>query len=491
MTLLGQLYRSSLALLTDLYQLTMAYGYWQTGLAQREAVFHLTFRRNPFDGQFAIACGLRYVVDFLHDLQFTTEDLDYLARLTSAEGHALFAPAFLEFLGELELECDVDAVPEGTVVFAQEPLVRVRGPLLQAQLIETPLLNFINFQTLVATKAARVCRAAGGQPVLEFGLRRAQGIDGGLAASRAAYVGGCAATSHALAGKLFGIPVKGTHAHSWVLAHDDELAAFHAYAAVMPDNCLLLVDTYDTIEGVRHAIQVARKLRDQGHRLLGIRLDSGDFVALSRQARILLNEAGLSGSAIVASGDLDEFRIAHLRQQGAAIDVWGVGTRLVTAYDQPALGGVYKLAALRDARGLWCYKLKLSDDGTKMSDPGILQVRRLQAADGRFLADVIYDELHGCDEPLRFVPFGTDLPARSIEASSQTDLLVPVLRSGRPVYTPPDASVARTRAAEQLQALDEAVLRLEQPQPYLVGVERQLQDVKQDLIRRTRASLRA
>jgi nicotinate phosphoribosyltransferase len=481
-TTLGRLYRPSLALLTDLYQLTMGDGYWKQGLAEREAVFHMTFRRPPFGGEFAVACGLSYLIDFLGDLRYTAEDGEALARLTSADGHPLFASAFLDELRRWDFRCDVDAIPEGTVIFAQEPLVRVRGPLLQCQLVETTLLNLLNFSTLVATKAARVCRAAGGQPVLEFGLRRAQGIDGGLAASRAAFIGGCAATSNVLAGVLFDIPVKGTHAHSWVMAFPDEQQAFQAYAAAQPHNCVLLVDTYQTRTGVRHAIEVAGQLRQRGQRLLGIRLDSGDLVTLSRQARTLLDEAGLPDVAIVASGDLDEHEIARLRREGATIDVWGVGTRLVTAYDQPALGGVYKLALLRNDRGQWSYKVKLSEDGTKMSDPGLLQVRRLWADDGRALADVIYDELIGIEAPVQFVPLADDLHQRQLDAASHTDLLVPVFRAGQLVYTAPPPSAARAHAAVGLQAFDETVLRLDQPRSYLVGIERRLYDLRCQLI---------
>jgi nicotinate phosphoribosyltransferase len=482
--MLGQLYRSSLALLTDLYQLTMACGYWKTGLAAREAVFHLTFRRHPFGGQYAVACGLSQVVDFLRELRFQAADLQYLATLAAADGGALFDPAFLDTLAQWEFRCDVDAVPEGTVVFAQEPLVRVCGPLWQCQLLETPLLNLVNFPTLVATKAARVCRAAGGQPVLEFGLRRAQGIDGGVTASRAAFVGGCEATSNVLAGSLFDIPVKGTHAHSWVMAFDDERQAFQAYADAMPHNCVLLVDTYDSLNGVRHAIEVARRLQAQGHRLLGIRLDSGNLETLSRHARQLLVEAGLSEVAIVASGDLDEYEIARLRQAGATIDVWGVGTRLATAHDQPALGGVYKLGMLRDQRGQWEYKIKLSEDGSKMSDPGILQVRRSYAAGGRALADVIFDELQGLDLPGRTGPAVDPLHTWPAGAVAFQDLLIPVFRAGRPVYAPPSAGEARSHAARQQGTIDEAVLRQDHPEPYPVHIEPRLDRLRRELLHR-------
>lgn len=482
MSTLPSLYRHSLALLTDLYQLTMAYAYWKNGLADREAVFHLTFRQNPFGGQFAVACGLSYAVDFLRDLHFNDDDLDYLASLSTADGKPMFEPAFLSYLRKLEFRCDIDAVVEGTVVFAGEPLVRVRGPLLQSQIIETPLLNMINFQTLIATKSARVCRAAAGRPVLEFGLRRAQGIDGGLAASRAAYVGGCAATSNVLAGKLFGIPVKGTHAHSWVMAFDDERSAFQAYAAAMPDNCIFLVDTYDSLTGVRHAISVAQQLRQDGHELLGIRLDSGDFAALSREARRLLDEAGFPAAAIVVSGDMDEDRIELLLRDGARIDVWGVGTRLVTAHDQPALGGVYKLAALRDPDGNWRYKLKLSEQGSKSSDPGILQVRRLRTAAGRFAADVVYDEPSGLSDPLRLVPAGADSAELPPEHDGHDDLLIPIFRAGRLLDAPPSASEARVRVQAQLAACDDSVLAARGARPYLVGLDSGLFELRSRLL---------
>jgi nicotinic acid phosphoribosyltransferase len=322
---LARVYRDSLALLTDLYQLTMAYGYWKSGTAEKQACFHLAFRKNPFGGGFAVACGLQPAIEYVESLRFQDEDLDYLAGIQGNDGRPLFEEGFLDHLRTLSFCCDLDAVPEGTVVFGQEPLVRVTGPLLVAQLLETPLLNLINFQTLIATKAARLRLAAGDDPILEFGLRRAQGIDGGLAAARAAYAGGCDGTSNVLAGKVYGIPVKGTHAHSWVLSFDSELEAFAAYAAALPNNCVFLVDTYDSLQGVRHAVEVGRKLREQGHEMIGVRLDSGDLAWLSREARRILDEAGFPEAQILASNDLDETLIADLKRQGAAIGVWGVG----------------------------------------------------------------------------------------------------------------------------------------------------------------------
>jgi len=486
-TALPDIRKHSLALLTDLYQLTMAYGYWKNGSAEREAVFHLVFRKCPFDGQFAVACGLSHMVDYLRELRFSDSDLQYLATLVGADDRPLFDPAFLEYLRGVEFRWNVDAVPEGTVVFAYEPLVRVRGPLMQCQIVETALLNMVNFQTLIATKAARVCRAAGGQPVLEFGLRRAQGIDGGLAASRAAFVGGCAATSNVLAGKLFDIPVKGTHAHSWVMSFEDERRAFEAYAEAMPNNCVLLVDTYDTKSGVRNAIEVARELRRRGHEMMGIRLDSGDLASLSRDARVMLDEGGFPNAKIVASSDLDEYEIERLRGVGAKIDIWGVGTRLATAYDQPALGGVYKLSALKDDAGRWDYRLKLSEQEVKTSDPGILQVRRFRDGQGQCVADVIYDEPTGIEEEARFVPLGRRDEATPIDSQVSEDLLVPMFRAGRSVCDPPSAPEARSRTQSQLNTIDESVLRFDNAQSYVVGLEKRLHDMKANLIAAARA----
>ena len=351
MTRLSEIYKTSLSLLTDLYQITMAQGYWKLGRAEREAAFHLFFRKSPFQGGYTVVAGLEYIVEYLRQFRFQQDDIDYLAGLQGNDQRPLFQRDFLDYLGNLELCVDVDAIPEGTVVFPHEPLVRIKGPILQCQILETALLNIVNYQTLIATKAARICTATGGQPVLEFGLRRAQGIDGSLAASRAAYLGGCTATSNVLAGKLFGIPVRGTHAHSWVMSFDEELSSFEGYAQVMPNNCVFLVDTYDTLDGVRNAIRVGKQLRENGHEMVGVRLDSGDLAYLSIEARKLLDEAGFNNAAIVASNDLDEHIIASLKDQGATIAVWGVGTKLVTAYDQPALGGVYKLGAMQSGNG--------------------------------------------------------------------------------------------------------------------------------------------
>jgi len=479
------IYGGSLALCTDLYQLSMACGYWKAGHSEREAVFHLTYRRPPFGGGYAIAAGIGPALDFLQRLRFTDDDLAYLATLTDAIGGPLFPGGFLEYLRALRFTCTVDAVPEGSLVFPHEPLLRVRGPIGQAQLVETALLTLVNFQTLIATKAARVNQAARGKTVLEFGLRRAQGFDGGLGASRAAYIGGCAATSNVLAGKLYGIPVRGTHAHSWVMFHGDELASFRAYADALPGNCTFLVDTYDTIEGVAHAIEVGRELKAKGYPLGGIRLDSGDLAHLSIEARKMLDAAGFPDARIVASNDLDETLIASLFEQGAQIDTFGVGTKLVTAFDQPALGGVYKLGASRDADGTWREAIKLSEQPIKISNPGILQVRRFRR-EGELVGDVIYDSerglagplLHDIEDPLR--------PAWAPAFETGEDLLVTMLDGGRLVRAPDSLEVARARAAAELRQLSPRTRRFMNPQPYPVGLDRHVHTRKQQLIAEAR-----
>ncbi|AHF89991.1 nicotinate phosphoribosyltransferase [Opitutaceae bacterium TAV5] len=477
-------------LMTDLYQLTMACGYWKTGTHVKEAAFHLTFRRPPFQSGYTIAAGLGDAIAWLRDLHFTDADLAYLRTLAGPDDSPFFEAGFIDHLREFAFTCDVNAVPEGTVVFPHEPLLRVTGPILQAQLVETALLNFINFQTLIATKAARICGAAQGEPVLEFGMRRAQGIDGALAASRAAYIGGCAATSNVLAGQLFGIPVRGTHAHSWVMSFDDESAAFEAYAGAMPHNCIFLVDTYDTLDGVRRAVEAGRRLRERGHRMAGIRLDSGDLAWLSIEARKILDEAGFTDAVIVASNDLDEHIITSLKQQGAKIGSWGVGTRLVTAYDQPALGGVYKLGAIREPGGDWEFKLKLSEQVAKISNPGILQVRRHTHA-GEFVGDTIYNEQ---DPPpagaATFIIDPADLTRRKAIPADATaeDLLVPIFRGGRLVYDPPALETIRTHAQTQLSRLYRGTRRLLNPHEYPVGLDPKLHDLKTRLILKQRGA---
>jgi len=477
------LYRSSLALLTDLYQITMAYGYWKSGRDNDEAVFHLSFRENPFNGGYAIACGLSHAIDYLTNLRFDESDIAYLETLRGNDRNPLFEKEFFHYLRKLEFKLDLDAIPEGTAVFAHEPLIRVKGSVLACQLVESPLLNIINFQTLIATKAARICQAAQGEPVVEFGLRRAQGIDGSLSASRAAYIGGCTATSNVLAGKLFGIPVKGTHAHSWVMCFDDELSAFDAYAKALPNNCIFLVDTYDTLQGVRNAIETGKRLREAGHEMVGVRLDSGDLAYLSIEARKMLDEAGFPKVSIVATNDLDEHLISSLKQQNATIAVWGIGTKLVTAYDQPALGGIYKLSAIRREGENWQYKVKLSEQSLKTSTPGILQVRRFRDANG-YVADMIYDTLLGISSKPIIIDPVDHLRRKKLDTSKlvHEDLLVPVLQAGRQVYRQPALGEIQQRTISQLKNFHQGVLRLDHPHSYPAGLEQRLHELKMKLI---------
>ncbi len=485
----NSLYGHSLALLTDLYQLTMSYGYWKSGLADKEAVFHLFFRRTPFHGGFTIAAGLETVVEFLHNFRFNPSDLNYLASLKGPDDTALFETEFLDYLAKMKFTCEVDAVPEGTVVFPYEPLIRVQGPLIQCQILESPLLNLINFPSLIATKAARMRIAAKEDEVIEFGIRRAQGIDGALTASRAAYIGGCNSTSNVLAGKLFGIPVKGTHSHSWVMVFDGELESFQAYAEAMPANCIFLVDTYDTIQGVKNAITVGNWLKAHGSKLVGIRLDSGDLAYLSIKSREMLDEAGFSDVKIVASNELDETIISELKRQGAQITVWGVGTNLVTAKDQPALDGVYKLSAIRDPGKEWKYKLKLSEQMVKVSNPGILQIRRFSKGKQN-LADVIYDIQNPINPECTLVdPLDATRQKTLKKGLESKDLLIPIFRSGKLVYQLPKLQDIRANTQNELAQFHVGLKRFLNPHQYVVGMEKSLYDHKINLIKKIRSQI--
>jgi nicotinate phosphoribosyltransferase len=492
----------SQTLLTDLYQLTMAYGYWKSGLHETRAAFHLGFRTLPFHGGFALVCGQGSAREWLEEFRFDKSDCAYLATLTGADGGPLFDEGFLKYLGSLRLELDIDAVDEGEVVFGHQPLLRVEGPILHCQLVETALLSIINFQTLIATKAARVCLAARGEPVLEFGARRAQGLDGALSASRAAFVGGCAATSNVLAGKRWGIPVRGTHAHAWVMLFPDETQAFEAYAQAMPNNCTFLVDTYDTLDGVRHAVEVGRKLRENGHELAGIRLDSGDLAYLSIEARKILDEGGFPNANIVASNDLDEKTIDSLKAQGARVNVWGVGTNLVTGGDQSALGGVFKLSAVHQG-GAWQPRLKLSEQTVKTSIPGRQQIRRfsraqapdsLEGSTGQCVADAIYDidSARASDVPqgCEIVHPADSMRRRTIDPTREQlvsrDLLSPWFRAGRGVREIETLAQARQRAQERLSGFHPTITRLLNPHEYPAGIEESLHETRARLITEAR-----
>ncbi|MBK5257425.1 MAG: nicotinate phosphoribosyltransferase [Vicinamibacteria bacterium] len=488
MNALESLYRPSLALLTDLYQLTMAHAHWKTGSYRKEAVFHLYFRNNPFGGGFTVACGLTRAKEFLSNFRFEDNDLLYLRTLLGEEGARLFDEGFIEYLRELTLECDIDAVDEGRIVFPGAPLVRVRGPIIAAQLIETPLLNVVNFETLIATKAARMAIAARGDPVMEFGLRRAQGIDGALAASRAAYIGGCSATSNVLAGKLFGIPVKGTHSHSWVMAFGSEMESFEQFAKASPGNCVFLVDTFHSLDGIAHAIEVGKTLKAAGHRLGGIRLDSGDLAYLSIEARRMLDEAGFPDAAIVASNELDENIITSLREQGARVSVWGVGTRLITGHDQAAMGCVYKLSAVRDPGGPWHPRMKLSEQAAKVSNPGIQQVRRFSSG-SEFAGDMIWHEDPDTkNEPSPLMIDPLDMTRRRVFTTDYAyeDLLKPIFRKGVLVCEPEPLAAVRDRVAEELSNVHGGIKRFVNPHVYPVGLEESLFKMRSDLMLRLR-----
>lgn len=465
-------------MMTDLYQLTMMYGYFKHGMAGNEGVFDVFFRPKS-NITYAIAAGLQSVIDYINNLYFGPEDLAYLRSLD------LFDEPFLAYLGELRFTGEIYAVPEGTVVFPYEPLVRVRAPILQAQLIETALLTFVNHQTLIATKASRVCYAAGGGAVLEFGLRRAQGADAGIYGARAAVIGGCSSTSNVLAGEMFGIGVSGTHAHSWVMSFPDELSAFRAYADTFPKACLLLVDTYDTLRsGVPNAITVFRELRERGYEPMGIRLDSGDLAYLSKRARVMLDEAGFPQAKICASSDLDENVIRDLKMQGCRIDTWGVGTRLITSEDNPALGGVYKMAA-EVVDGRMVPKIKLSDNPAKVTNPGYKKLFRLYGPDGMAIADLIALEEETLDEtkPLRIFDPEHSYKNMLVEQFTARELLVPVFREGRQVYTSPSVAEIRAYARRELDTMWDEYRRLMQPHIYKVDLSDRLYDLKKRLIR--------
>lgn len=475
---LSEIYRTSFGMLTDLYQLTMAAGYYDQKLHHKKAIFHLFYRKPPFGGDFAVAAGLPLAVDIVKGLKFSADDVQYLGRQKGANGEPLFKEPFLNYLQRLKFTGDLYGIPEGEIVLPHEPLLRIEANLIEAQLLETALLTVMNFSTLIATKAARIKAAAGDDTVMEFGLRRAQGIDGGLTASRAAYIGGCDASSNVWAGRYYDIPIKGTQAHSWVMTFPTEEEAFESYAAAMPHNCIFLVDTYNTLDGVAKAIVAGKKLRKRGHEMLGIRLDSGDLAELSISAREMLDAQGFPEAKIVASDNLDEYAIAELKAKGARIDIWGVGTRLVTAYGQPALGGVYKLAAIQDEDGYWQPKMKLSDTAIKVSNPGKLGVRRYYAADDDFpMGSIIYNQHHG--EPTRrFVTesgMSVSVPPFDLW---EDELLRPVFEAGACVFAPSNLHSTRDRALKNWRNWS----RIAEFGNFPCGLDMRLWEQKQDLL---------
>ena len=469
----------NLTLLTDLYQLTMMYGYYKSGMTDEIGTFDMFYRKQSDTMPHAVFAGLAQLIDYIQNLHFADGDIDYLRRLN------LFDEGFLESLRNFKFTCDVFAVPEGTVVFPSEPLIRVTGPLVQAQLVETALLNIINHQTLIASKARRVVESAAGGVTLEFGLRRAQGPDAGLYGARAAMIGGFDATSDVLAGQMFDIPVMGTHAHSWVMSFPDEITSFRAYAEHFPDSCTLLVDTYDTLgSGVPNAITVFEELRARGHEGVGIRLDSGDLAYLSREARRRLDEAGFPNVKICASGDLDETLIRDLKLQDARIDIWGVGTKLITSMDCPALGGVYKLSAI-DTEGNVQPKLKISDNPEKVTNPGIKKLMRIyDKSNGMAIADLIALDIEQFDEKEPLTIFD---PINTWKQMTLTDyhikpLQVPIFEQGKLVYQSPTLTEIREYTKAEIGTFWDQYKRLLNPHVYKVDLSDKLWTLKQRML---------
>lgn len=473
----------NLTLLTDLYEFTMMQGYFKNN-CNETVVFDMFYRNNPCGNGYAICAGLDQLIDYIKRLEFSDEDIAYLDSLH------LFEDDFLEYLRGFHFSGDIYAIPEGTVIFPREPLVKVVAPIMEAQLVETALLTIINHQSLIATKTARVVYAADGGGVMEFGLRRAQGPDAGVYGARAAMIAGCIGTSNVLAGQLFDVPVKGTHAHSWIMSFPDEYTAFKKYSELYPDACCLLVDTYDTLKsGVPNAIRVFTEMREAGIELknYGIRLDSGDLAYLTKRARQMLDEAGFPDAFISASSDLDEYLITSLKSQGCCIDSWGVGTNMITSKDCPAFGGVYKLAAIQDERGNFIPKIKLSENIEKITNPGNKTVFRIyEKADHKIKADLIClaDEVFDESSDLTiFDPLETwkrtKLKAGTYELR---ELLVPVFRKGECVYTSPSVMELRDICSKELDTLWEEHRRLINPSQMYVDLSDKLYDIKKNLL---------
>ncbi len=470
----------NLTLLTDLYQLTMGYGFYKHNKHEEEVVFDVFFRKNDLI-TYSIAAGLEQAMDYLLNWRFDEEDIAYLRGLN------LFDEGFLQYLKNMQFTGDVYAVPEGTPVFPGEPILTVKAPLIQAQFAETALLNIINHQTLIATKSSKICRATQGNGiVMEFGLRRAQGPDAGIYGARAAIIGGCSSTSNVIAGQKFHVPVAGTMAHSWVMDYPTEYEAFRAYANAYPDNCLLLVDTYDTVRsGIPNAIKVFKELEAAGHKPKGIRLDSGDLAYLSKKARKMLDDAGFPNAIVCVSGDLDERSINSLVQQGAKIGSWGVGTKLITSEDLPALGGVYKLAAVFDKEGNMSPKIKLSDNTVKITNPGFKKLYRLyDKENGMAIADLITLREEEVDDskPLTiFHPIET-WKRHEVENFTAEELQKTIVQKGKLVYAFPSLLEIQTYSKTQLARFWEEYLRLDMPQVYKVDLSHKLHALKTDMI---------
>lgn len=474
---------SNLTLLTDFYELTMMQGYFKNK-NQDVVVFDAFYRNNPCGGGYSVCAGLKQVIDYIENLHFDEEDIHYLRNLK------IFDEDFLSYLHDFHFSGDIYAVPEGSLIFPREPLIKVVAPIMEAQLIETAILNIINHQSLIATKAARVCYAAKGDNVMEFGLRRAQGPDSGIYGARAAVIGGCNGTSNVLAGQMFDIPVMGTHAHSWIMSFPDEYTAFKKYAELYPSACILLVDTYDTLKsGIPNAIRVFREMRDAGIPLTyyGIRMDSGDLAYLSKEVRKMFDEAGFPDAVIAASNDLDEYLIESLKLQGATITSWGVGTNLITAKDNPAFGGVYKLAAIRDENGNFQPKIKLSENIEKVTNPGNKTFYRVyDKTTGKIKADLIClaDETFDENEPLKLFDPNAPWKKTKLAGGSYTlrEMLVPIIREGKTVYTSPSVMEIREICNKEKDTIWDETKRFVNPQEIYVDLSQKLYDMKTKLL---------
>ena len=472
--------RQNLTLLTDLYELTMMPGYFRKKTANETVIFDLFYRSNPCGNGYSIMAGLEQTIKYIKELHFTRNDIEYLRSLN------MFDESFLDYLGDFKFTGDIYAIPEGTVIFPREPLVKVIAPIMEAQLVETALLNIINHQSLIATKAARVCYAAKGDGILEFGLRRAQGPDAGIYGARSAMIGGCVGTSNVLAGELFDVPVRGTHAHSWVMSFPDEYTAFKTYAEMYPQACILLADTYDTLKsGVPNAIRVFQEMKDAGIELknYGIRLDSGDLAYISKKARKMLDAAGFPDAIISASNDLDEYLIESLKAQGAAITSWGVGTNLITAKDNPAFGGVYKLAAIQDENGNFVPKIKLSENSEKVTNPGNKKIYRIYDKEtGKIKADLICmeDEVFTEDQTMKLFSPTETWKKTYLEPGTFTlrELMVPVFIKGECVYESPKVMDIRAYCQQEQATLWEETKRFVNPHKVYVDLSRKLYDTK-------------
>ncbi len=473
----------NLTLLTDLYELTMMQGYFERQ-SNETVVFDMFFRSNPNKSGYSIAAGLDQVIQYIKDLHFTYDDVVYLRSLN------IFSENFLNYLSGFHFTGDIYAIPEGTVVFPREPLIKVVAPIMEAQLIETSILNIVNHQSLIATKAARVVYAADGDGIMEFGLRRAQGPDAGLYGARAAMIGGCIGTSNVLAGQLFDVPVKGTHAHSWIMSFPDEYTAFKTYANLYPNACTLLVDTYDTLKsGVPNAIRVFTEMREAGIELTnyGIRLDSGDLAYLSKKARKMLDEAGFETAVISASNDLDEFLIHDLKIQGAKITSWGVGTNLITSKDCPSFGGVYKLAAIQQADGSFVSKIKLSENSEKITNPGNKTIYRIYDNEtGKMRADLICFADETFDETKDMKIFDPMEPWKKTKLLGGTyhmrEILVPIFKGGQCVYESPSVMEISAYCKQEKDTLWDETKRLFNPHKVYVDLSKKLFDEKQALL---------